>query len=167
MADWYKLVERYSICALTFDRDRLPVIAGIARFVASYDFACEYLFGLWSKSLHHGLPLVAADNSLQEVFYGLDYDGPPRSPSWPWARWKGRILFPRHIAGSTPLFQLVDNFASLTLLDSSPAQDPRFLTIRAEAMDLQGVMAPRSRGLPGNSVSILQCMASTSSMGIK
>jgi hypothetical protein len=75
MADWCKLVERYSICALTFDRDRLPAIAGIARFVASYDLAGEYLFGLWSKSLHQGLLWVVADNSPQEVFYGPNYDG--------------------------------------------------------------------------------------------
>jgi hypothetical protein len=55
VAVWCKLVETYSICALTFDRDRLPAIAGIARFVVSYDFAGEYLFGLWSKSLHQDL----------------------------------------------------------------------------------------------------------------
>jgi hypothetical protein len=86
MADWYKLVERYNICALTFDRERLPAVAGIARFVASYDFAGEYLFGLWSKSLHQGLLWIAADNSPQEIFYGPDYDGPPMPPSWSWAR---------------------------------------------------------------------------------
>jgi hypothetical protein len=128
IVDWYKLVERYSICALTFDRDRLPAIAGIARFVVSYDFAGECFFGLCSKSLHQGLLWVASDNSPQDVFYGPDYDGLPRPSFWSCARWKGSILFPRHIAGSTPLFQLVDNFAPLTLLDSSPAQDPRFLT---------------------------------------
>jgi len=128
-AVWYKLVERYSICTLTFDRDRLPAMADIAQFIASYDFIGEYIFGLWSKSLHQGLLWVVTDNSPQKVFYWPYYDGPPRPSSWSWARWKGSILFQRHIAGSTPLFQLVDNFAPLTLLDSSPTQDPRFLTI--------------------------------------
>jgi hypothetical protein len=63
MADWYKLIERDSICALTFDRDRLLAISGIARFVENYNFAGEYLFGLWSKSLHQGLLWVAADSA--------------------------------------------------------------------------------------------------------
>jgi hypothetical protein len=143
------MVERYSIYALTFDRDRLPAIAGIAQFIASYDFVGEYLFGLWSKSSHQGLLWVVADNSPQEVFYGPNYDIPPRPPSWSWARWKGSILFQRHIPGSTPLFQLADNFAPLTLLDSSPALDPHFLTIRAEVMNLQGVVASQIEGPAG------------------
>jgi hypothetical protein len=81
MADWCKFVERYRIYALTFDRDRLRAIAGIARFVASYEFAGEYLLGLWSKSFHQDLLWVVTDNSPQKVFYGPDYDRPPRPPS--------------------------------------------------------------------------------------
>jgi len=86
MAGWCKLVERYSIYPLTFDRDRLTAIAGIAQFIASYDFVGEYIFGLWSKSSHQDLLWVVTDNSPQKVFYGPDYDRPPRPPSWAWAR---------------------------------------------------------------------------------
>jgi len=135
--DWYKMVERYSICALTFDHDRLPAIAGIAAYVRAYDSADEYLFGIWSKSLQQGLLWLVADDSPQEVFYE-----PGRAPpSWSWARWNGHIRFPLFTATCKPLFQLVDGFISPEdgLLDSSPEETRPFLSMKADVMELENV----------------------------
>jgi hypothetical protein len=137
--DWYKMVERYSICALTFDHDRLSAIAGIAAFVQTYDSTDRYLFGVWGKSLQQGLLWLAADNSPQRVCY----ESTPTPPSWSWARWKGSIRFPRHISVFKPLFHLESNLVHLedTPLDSNSTERLPFLSIQAEVMDLQNVEA--------------------------
>jgi hypothetical protein len=137
--DWYKLVERYSICALTFDHDRLPAIAGIAAFVQTYDSADKYLFGIWSKSLQQGLLWLPAEDSPQQVCYGST----PTPPSWSWARWKGSIKFPLHISVLKPLFHLEDNLVHLERPQwaANSTEKLPFLSIQAEVMDLQNVEA--------------------------
>jgi Heterokaryon incompatibility protein (HET) len=136
---WYKLIETYSTCALTFDTDRLAAIAGIAQFVNSYQFAGAYLFGLWSKSLHQGLLWVAADDSPEEVCYVSEL----APPSWSWARWKGSIRFPLQIAGCKPLFKLTDEpiFPENTPLEKVPTYQLCHLSIQAEVLDLRDVEA--------------------------
>ena len=137
-ADWYKLVERYSTCALTFDRDRLPAIAGIAAFVQTYDSGDQYLYGIWRNSLQQGLLWVVADNAPQEVYYGST----PSPPSWSWARWKGSIRFPLQSAYQ-PLFQHTDDSINFDNAHSNAnlVKKSRFLSIRAEVLELQDVAA--------------------------
>jgi Heterokaryon incompatibility protein (HET) len=140
LADWYKIIERYSLCALTFERDRLPAISGIARLVETYDFAGDYLFGLWSKSLHQGLLWVAVDPSPQRV----SYESNTAPPSWSWANWKGRILFPSHIAACKPLFELIDSSqrnGSFPQIVLNPTEQRRAIFIRAQVMELRNVGA--------------------------
>lgn len=138
-AYWYKLVERYSTCALSFDRVRLPAIAGIAAFVQTYDPEDEYLYGIWRNSLQQGLLWVAADTAPQEVYYEPD----PSPPSWSWARWRGSIRFPLQMATFQPLFQHANDSIQFGNAHSNAnlAKNSYFLSIQAEVLDLQDVAA--------------------------
>ncbi|KAK5652262.1 hypothetical protein OQA88_10610 [Cercophora sp. LCS_1] len=52
---WYRLVQNYSECSLTYEKDRLPAIAGLAQSFSEMNNPGRYMFGLWEKSLHIGL----------------------------------------------------------------------------------------------------------------
>ena len=52
---WYRLVERYSRCSLTYENDRLPAIAGLAQTFSEMNDPGTYRFGLWGRSVHLGL----------------------------------------------------------------------------------------------------------------
>jgi len=52
---WYRLVERYSKCALTYEKDRLPAIAGLAQSFGDMNDPGRYMFGLWERAVHLGL----------------------------------------------------------------------------------------------------------------
>jgi len=52
---WYRLVERYSRCSLTYEKDRLPAIAGLAQSFSEMNDPGAYRFGLWERSVHLGL----------------------------------------------------------------------------------------------------------------
>jgi hypothetical protein len=40
--EWHRVIQRYSPCLLTFDRDPLPAIAGLARYVKTHYGAGRY-----------------------------------------------------------------------------------------------------------------------------
>lgn len=55
-AEWYEVVETYSSKRLTFERDRLPAILGLARKFAALDKTLDhYIFGIWEEDIHRGL----------------------------------------------------------------------------------------------------------------
>ncbi|KAK6078298.1 heterokaryon incompatibility protein [Seiridium cupressi] len=51
---WVSIVELYSACSLSFFRDKLVAISGLASLI-SPDMNCQYLAGLWRKDLDHQL----------------------------------------------------------------------------------------------------------------
>lgn len=84
---WGDLVEYYSRCALTFARDKLVAISGIAQEIQQA-VEDEYLAGMWRSELAHSL--------LWEVERGSDNTRagrprPLRAPSWSWASIDGPI----------------------------------------------------------------------------
>jgi hypothetical protein len=74
---WCAVIEIYSACKLTFAKDKLTAISGMARILAG-DMNCEYLSGLCRKELEH------------QILWKVSYRGKPnteaarRVPSWPW-----------------------------------------------------------------------------------
>lgn len=80
---WQRIVEAYSSRSLTFQKDKLPAIAGIAwkYLQANIGKEASYLAGLWSSHLpesllwFHDLP-ADVDASKPEIY---------RAPSWSWA----------------------------------------------------------------------------------
>lgn len=67
---WYKLVKKYTKRHLTFDNDRLPAIAAIAKRFHAH-LGDQYCAGLWKGDLLQGL--------LWGVAAGSDGSGPPGS----------------------------------------------------------------------------------------
>ncbi|KAH8648877.1 heterokaryon incompatibility protein-domain-containing protein, partial [Ilyonectria robusta] len=76
---WAKLVRPYTLCQLTFGRDKLPAISGLASRLAS-QWGLEsgsYLAGLWKESLVSDL-----------LWHSSSYKSSicaERAPSWSWA----------------------------------------------------------------------------------
>lgn len=83
MAQWYNLVEEYSLRQLSFDSDKLAAIAGIAKEYARLT-ASSYVAGLWREDILVGL-----------LWYRKASDLPISNtlPSWSWARFGGQISF--------------------------------------------------------------------------
>ncbi|KAK0667511.1 heterokaryon incompatibility protein [Cercophora samala] len=89
---WYRLVEKYSRCSLTYEKDRLPAIAGLAQSFDEMNDPGGYMFGLWEKLVHLGLLWI--NGSGRPVGGDSDVDGTPVLPSWSWACCRGRVAYP-------------------------------------------------------------------------
>lgn len=84
---WRSLVRAYSGRRLSYSKDRLPAIAGVAEQYCKLT-GQEYLAGLWRDSLP--VDLVWSSWGWEEV------DKPPRvlvGPSWSWASIEGGVAF--------------------------------------------------------------------------
>ena len=83
--DWFRVVERYSACALTQPRDKLVAVAGIAKHFHKRS-GVTYLAGLWEDRAAKGLLWVARGPRLKRVA--------GRAPSWSWASVDGAVRYP-------------------------------------------------------------------------
>ncbi|KAH7348953.1 heterokaryon incompatibility protein-domain-containing protein [Rhexocercosporidium sp. MPI-PUGE-AT-0058] len=84
---WLPVIEIYTQCALTFAKDKLVAISGMAREL-SKDMKCEYLAGLWRRDLEHQLLWKA------KKAHPATRKEDMRGPSWSWASVDGRIEIP-------------------------------------------------------------------------
>ncbi len=83
---WYQIIEAYTVRSLTFEKDRLPAIAGIAKVVGR--LTCySYKAGLWDEDLVRGLAWYI-NNPGDERARCSDYV----APSWSWASIPSRVL---------------------------------------------------------------------------
>lgn len=99
LMEWFEIVQEYSSRKLTYWRDRLPALSGIARAmyqktpnIADRKYTGKrrkdgpnYLAGLWnSHDLEKQLYWYRASNPEARP-------GPPITPTWSWASVKGEI----------------------------------------------------------------------------
>lgn len=86
---WRSIVEAYSKCLLTYEKDKMPAIEGVARFCGRDKKRGRYIAGLWEESLLTDLLWAMGD--------GVKPTGTPpaqhRAPSWSWASLDGSIRF--------------------------------------------------------------------------
>jgi hypothetical protein len=88
---WYNIVEAYAVRDLTFEKDRLPAIAGIAKVVGSLT-GYSYKAGLWDEDLIRGLAWFIRTNVNQNRRARCsDYV----APSWSWASLPSRVRLDR------------------------------------------------------------------------
>jgi hypothetical protein len=115
-AKWRSMVQAFSWLNLTFERDRLPAIAGLAQQMARYR-KDEYMGGLWSRSLLDDLAWRKPQRLNKRS----------NAPSWSWAKGDGGIIY--DIASPmTPQAQLINHsvlnpdkdVAALSVTDPSP-----------------------------------------------
>lgn len=87
LSQWISVVEIFSRCSLSFSKDKLVAIAGLAHSL-SQTLKCDYLAGLWRRDLEHQLLW-----KVREPFPAPKRDG-TRGPSWSWASVDGKITIP-------------------------------------------------------------------------
>ncbi|KAH7091426.1 heterokaryon incompatibility protein-domain-containing protein [Paraphoma chrysanthemicola] len=84
---WLALVQRYSMCVLTYQSDVFPALSGLAR-AFQRELGDKYLAGLWRKDLIRGLFWTVSRNN--ESAAKLDNI----APSWSWASVTCYVDFP-------------------------------------------------------------------------
>lgn len=86
---WHRIVEWYSYCSLTLEKDKLPALAGIATMIQrqSHD---DYFAGLWGHTFYEDLLWVVADGFRSRRPMS------PRAPSWSWASLDGAVTYLSH-----------------------------------------------------------------------
>jgi hypothetical protein len=83
---WFKIVEMYSECNLSFKQDKLVAIAGLAKIINDRS-QVPYYAGLWADDILGGLLWLAKCPTLT-------HPGVHRAPSWSWASLDGPIQWP-------------------------------------------------------------------------
>jgi Heterokaryon incompatibility protein (HET) len=92
---WFRAVSLYSEASLTFSKDKLVAISGIARHIASKN-SDKYVAGLWLRNFEAQLCWQTEGSARNYrnfprpgIYYSLDADSkanvPYRAPSWSWA----------------------------------------------------------------------------------
>jgi hypothetical protein len=114
LIQWHALVFHYAYRYLTFARDRLPAVSGIARRVAGR-LHQSYVAGLWSDDLVVGLLWQVANPDSSRASKHSRYPG----PSWSWASGNqslshlAYLVHKRHaedwLQGSASISQLEDH----------------------------------------------------------
>lgn len=87
---WSYLVEIYSKRNLSFGRDKLVAISGLARMLAPL-YNSDYLAGIWAKDLVRLLAWHRVVSTESSTMNSLPHY---RAPSWSWASVDGEIEYP-------------------------------------------------------------------------
>jgi hypothetical protein len=110
---WEAIIYEYTTANLTFEKDRLVALAGVAKLMSRWMGESTYLAGLWSNG-HHSL--------LHHLLWKTSSRGtvPTRSatyiaPSWSWASVAATIVFHQHKDTFKPIASIVE--ADTTLKD--------------------------------------------------
>lgn len=79
---WAKVVDEYSTRQLTFSKDKLVAVSGLAK-IFELEMKDDYVFGLWKRDIEEQLCWNAKFPAQQF--------SPPTAPSWSWASLDGTI----------------------------------------------------------------------------
>jgi hypothetical protein len=79
---WSYIVVDYTSRQLTFAKDRLPALSGLARYISHTRPGDTYLAGLWKSELPSNLLWGVLEGVRPSIY---------RAPSWSWAALDGRI----------------------------------------------------------------------------
>lgn len=111
---WRELVQRYSARNITYRKDRLPAISGVARSYAAYtDYT--YLAGLWSgPDLIEFLLWFRATISSQ-CSNPADTQSPNMAPSWSWIAVDAPVEFKKWLRSNKHIVTKLDLNCSVTL----------------------------------------------------
>lgn len=101
---WNQIVEVYSGCGLTEERDKLIALSGVAKAMQEV-LADQYLAGLWKSNLSSDL-LWSVDSGQQDQRQPHVY----RAPSWSWASAEGMVRFRMHSTVYTELAEVNEAF---------------------------------------------------------
>jgi hypothetical protein len=145
-AQWYHTVEKYSSCELSMPMDRLPAIEGLAIYYSKNAVNVgEYACGIWGQSVHQGLLWILGGD--QQIELDDESRGIPTSPSWSWARWSGKVLYPQHLSTVVSEMALVDLVFPQSKYEEEPRLrrelDPPSLSLNLVTVEWENVSATR------------------------
>jgi hypothetical protein len=94
---WYGILADYTQRALTFPRDKLIAISGVADYIRR-ETSCEYLAGIWKESLPQALlwqnpPSMKPRSQEAGCIHFREKVKIYRAPSWSWASVDGPVNF--------------------------------------------------------------------------
>ncbi|PMD44770.1 HET-domain-containing protein [Hyaloscypha variabilis F] len=115
---WVDIVRQYTESSLTFQRDKLVAISGLAQEIQKYT-GDQYLAGLWRKNLEHSLLWINTTlTNNNDALLSLK-DPPCKVPSWSWASIRMPVsVFDRDLNPREALLIQVLNILT------SPEEDP-------------------------------------------
>ena len=136
--DWYQMMEIYSKCDLTHEKDRLPAIAGLAASFQS-DVESSYCAGIWGKQLHQGLLWML----LEPVYRAWPVPSTEeiKPPTWSWAHYAQPVQFLR-LPNLTCLVQLlgfVPTRKSSVSVARGNLSGQAYLSVRARLLWMEGI----------------------------
>lgn len=146
---WMQLVEKYSARRLTYEKDKLPALSGLARIMGS-SFNDLYHAGLWRTHLLRGLHwhafiyephhwcndpehdrMIAEETPPDRVF--LAEPKTYRSPSWSWASIDGEIVF-KQLNETKLVAELIECFTPLAGSDEyGQVQEGGFIKLQVRS----------------------------------
>lgn len=105
---WLQVVEDYSARTLTYERDQLPALSGLAREMEGLRKMpnVEYLAGLWRSTILIDLCWSTHDDKASKP-------GEYLAPSWSWASLHGKVIY--RFPVSKPAFKRVAAFRDARL----------------------------------------------------
>jgi Heterokaryon incompatibility protein (HET) len=93
---WRDTVKRYTTLDLTFHKDRLPAISGLASHIQKFRHD-RYFHGMWEQSILRDLIWAVRQDTLRQRPAGL---------TWSWATVNSAIWYPRSYASHIPVKEL-------------------------------------------------------------
>ncbi len=126
---WHKIVYHYSKCQLTFPKDKLPALQGVAARMGKERPAAAYYAGLWGDNMLYDL-LWITDNSpvkrKQEEY---------RAPSWSWARSTAAVRWEPQDTNFHPEAEVVS-------VQTTPAGLDPMGEVTAGSLRIEGICLP-------------------------
>ncbi|PVH97037.1 HET-domain-containing protein [Periconia macrospinosa] len=133
---WHHIVKVYSAANLTYTKDKLPALSGVARHL-SQEHNFQYLAGIWrDNTVNHQLCWKALHPNLRS----------DRSPSWSWTSIDGLVDF------RMPVIRVLDTFptriieAKMDLETEDPFGSVRGGLIRVACLGLLPAQLQSSEG---------------------
>lgn len=162
---WQAIVEEYSALGLTFGKDKLPALSGLANQMRRYRPADKYIGGLWLQSLFQDM-LWTVDRQRSCTLTSVSgLCGKWRAPTWSWASNNRPVRYMWHMRG-TKMRRSHAKLVDVTVESASMGDETGGL-LGAE-MVLDGKLIP---GVVSNSfqttissltIALLQCLSRNS-----
>lgn len=139
---WPQIVAEYSARDLTFRKDRLPALSGVARRLHSSNPSMQYLAGLWLDHLPEALlwrvmkkrPEEKQDTRAREGPLGSRDSQPgAQTPSWSWASLEGGRM-----STSYPERKLVVERVKIINAQTIPSGIDPFSSVKQGTIKLRG-----------------------------
>ncbi|KAH6706391.1 heterokaryon incompatibility protein-domain-containing protein [Leptodontidium sp. MPI-SDFR-AT-0119] len=139
---WPQIVAEYSARDLTFRKDRLPALSGVARQLHTSNPSMQYLAGLWLDHLPEALLWRVLKKRPQENQLTRTREGPlgsrdsqpgAQTPSWSWTSLEGD-----RISISYPERKLVDEKVKIINAQTIPSGIDPFSSVKQGTIRLRG-----------------------------